>query len=157
MPRCRRNSERDKVKDASGQAWKLRPRIWFYHPRGVGVAKACLFLSGNSSSSLVSRKRYIQISWKVVFKLLPSVWILTQAHPSPTQCPEAILTPPLVKQACLVWISFFFLFLFLYFFSTVQHGGHVTHTCIHNFSSHSSDNTKPQSSKRCGTGTKTDI
>ena len=28
--------------------------LQFYHPRGVGVGKACLFFSGSSSSSLVS-------------------------------------------------------------------------------------------------------
>ena len=33
-----------------------------YHPRGVGVGKDCLFLSGSNSSSWVSRKVCIQIS-----------------------------------------------------------------------------------------------
>ena len=78
MPPRRRNSARDKVigekricsdrtlvRASRGQARKLLPsRIqWaqFYHPRGVGVGKACLFLSGNSSSSLVSGKVCIQI------------------------------------------------------------------------------------------------
>ena len=50
------------VRDASGQAGKLCPKdpvgYSFYHPRGVGVGKARLFLSGSSSSSVVSGKVY---------------------------------------------------------------------------------------------------
>ena len=33
-------------------------------------------------------------------------------------------------------LSLFIFFFFNLFFSTVQHGNQVTHTCIHNFSSH---------------------
>ena len=44
-----------------------------YHPRGVVVGKARLFLSGSSSSSLVSSKVCIQISRRAVLKLLPLV------------------------------------------------------------------------------------
>ena len=44
-----------------------------YPPRGVGVAKAHLFLSGRSSSSWVSAKACIQISRRAVLELLPSV------------------------------------------------------------------------------------
>ena len=32
--------------------------------------------------------------------------------------------------------KFIFYFILFLFFSTIQHGGQVTHTCIHNFSSH---------------------
>ena len=54
----------------------------------VGGGKARLFLSGSGSSSLVSGKVCIQISWRVVFKHLPLVWIWTQAssHPHPMTC-----------------------------------------------------------------------
>ena len=45
----------------------------FYSPRGVGVGKAHLFLSGSSSSSLVPDKVCIQISRRAVLKLLPLV------------------------------------------------------------------------------------
>ena len=68
----------------------------------MGVGKVCLFLSGSSSSSLASGKLCIQISWRVVLKLLPLVWIWMQTS-SPTQRPETILEPRLVKQACLFW------------------------------------------------------
>ena len=73
----------------------------------MGVGKACLFLSGSSSSSLVSGKVCIQISRRAVLKLLtlgPN--LNADLTPSPTQCPEAMLTPPLVKQPCLVLMAF---------------------------------------------------
>ena len=44
-----------------------------YHPRGEGVRKEHLFLSRSSSSSLVSGKVCIQISRRVILKLLPLV------------------------------------------------------------------------------------
>ena len=50
------------MRDAIGQTRKLCPEdlvgYSFYHPRGVEKGKACLFLSGSSSSSLVSGKGY---------------------------------------------------------------------------------------------------
>ena len=49
--------------------------LQFYHPKGVGVGKDCLFLSGSSSSSLVSGKECIANQLKAVLKLLPSVLI----------------------------------------------------------------------------------
>ena len=41
--------------------------------KGSGVGKAHLFLSGGSTSSLVSGKVYIQIRRRLVLKLLPLV------------------------------------------------------------------------------------
>ena len=81
--------------------------LQFYHPRGVGVRKDCLFLSGSSSSSLVSGKVCIQISKKggpqtAALGLNLNAGLI----PSPTQQLEAILTPSLVKQACLVLMTF---------------------------------------------------
>ena len=66
------------VRDASGQAKKLCPEdlvggLQFYQPRGVGVGKAPLFLSGSSSSSLAPGKVCIQMSRRAVLKLLPLV------------------------------------------------------------------------------------
>ena len=65
------------MRDASGQARNLCPEdpggLQFYHPREVGVGKACLFLSGSSSSSLVFGKAGIQISRRRVLKSLPLV------------------------------------------------------------------------------------
>ena len=57
--------------------------LQFCHPRGVGVGKDCLFLSGSSSSSLVS---CIQISGRVVLKFLPLIWTWCRLHhiPHPT-------------------------------------------------------------------------
>ena len=65
------------VRNASRQAQKLCPEdpvgYSFYQPRGVGVGKDHFFLPGNSSSSLVAGKVYIQINRKVVLKLWPLV------------------------------------------------------------------------------------
>ena len=80
MPLHRRNSVRDKVigkkyikigcKRAGREAlpWGS-DGLQFYHPREMGVRKDSLFLSGSSSSSLVSSKVCIQISRRVVLKL----------------------------------------------------------------------------------------
>ena len=50
------------MRDASGQVQKLCSEdpvgYRFYHSRRVGVGKAHLFLSGSSSSSLISGKVY---------------------------------------------------------------------------------------------------
>ena len=63
-------------------------RIWWATvlSRGAGVGKDDLFLSGSSSSSLVSGEVHIQISRRAkVLKFLPLVWIWMQAssHPHP--------------------------------------------------------------------------
>ena len=57
--------------------------LQFYHPKGMGVGKAQLFLSRSSSSSLVFNKVCIQITQRAVLKLLPLVWIWMQLHPIP--------------------------------------------------------------------------
>ena len=72
----------------------------FYHLRGVGVGKDCLFLSGSTSSFLV----------RCVFKSAEG-WS-SNSHPSseyecrpnliPDPTTKAILKAPLMKQACLV-------------------------------------------------------
>ena len=73
----------------------------------MGLGKACLFLSGSSSSSLVSGEGCIQISRRAVLKLLPfGLNPNAGLIPSPTQWPEAIPTPPPVEQACLVLIAY---------------------------------------------------
>ena len=78
LKKSKKENRKDRmlVRGASGQAWKL-PRgscgLQFYYPRGVGVGKDHLLLSGSTSSSLVSGKVCIQISRRVVLKLLPLV------------------------------------------------------------------------------------
>ena len=70
----------------------------------MGIGKACLFLSGNSSSSLVSG---IQISRRAGHLTLALGQNLNAGLiPSPNQWPEAFLALPLVKQACLVLMAF---------------------------------------------------
>ena len=76
--------------------------LQFYPPRGVGVGKACLFLSGSSSSSWVSG--YQQKSGPQTLAL--GLTLNADLVPSPTQGPEAVLVPPLVKQACLALMAF---------------------------------------------------
>ena len=116
MPLHGRNSVRDNVigkkwiyqdrmlmREVSGQARKLCPRIqWATVLSSKGNGKGCL--SGNSSSSLVSCKVCIQISRRMVLKL--GLNLNAGLIPSPTQQPEAVLTPPLVRQACLVLMAF---------------------------------------------------
>ena len=71
-------------------------------PRGVGVGKARLFLSGSSSSSLVSSKVCVQIGCRRSSN--PCPWSAPECRftPLPTQRPEAVLAPPLVKPICLM-------------------------------------------------------
>ena len=99
------------MRDARGQARRLCPKdsiSWatVLAIKGSGGWKDCLFLSRTSSFSLVPCKVCIQISRRVVLKLLPLVWIWMRPHPTPNQWPEAILTPPLVKQGCPVVMAF---------------------------------------------------
>ena len=84
--------------------------LQFYHPRGVGVGKALLFLSGSSSSSLVSGKMCIQISWRVVLKLLPLVWIwmLAWSHPPPNDLRQFSHLHWSSKPALFWWLSWIY-------------------------------------------------
>ena len=82
------------------------PLLKFYHPRGVGVGKDHLFLSGRSSSSLVFGRVCIQISKGQSSNSCPCSESECRPHHIPPQGPKAILTPPLVKQTCLVLKAF---------------------------------------------------
>ena len=54
--------------------------LQFYPPRGVGVGKACLFLSGSSSSSLVSGQVCIQIDRRGIPVVAQWLTNLTRNH-----------------------------------------------------------------------------
>ena len=56
---------RDASEQALGSSAPGSGGLQFYHRRGVGVGKTLLFLSGSSSSSLVSGKVCIQIHRRV--------------------------------------------------------------------------------------------
>ena len=97
-------------KDASerckGRAGKLCPQDPMGHSfllqGGVGVGKACLFLSRRSGSSLVW-VRWVFKSAEGRSSAFCPWWTESECrpHPIPTQRPEAVLAPPLRKPACL--------------------------------------------------------
>ena len=126
MPLRKRNSARDKVigkkqmcyddrtpvRDASKQAKKLCPGIrWatVLSSKGrVGLGKARLFLSGILSSSLISSKLLCSNQLKGSPQTLAlGLNLNAGVIPSPTQWVVVILSPPLIKQACLVFFLFF--------------------------------------------------
>ena len=78
----------------------------FYQPRGVGVGKARLFLSGSSNFSLVSGTIYSNPQKGGPQTLALGLNMNAGLTPSPTQRPEAILKASLVKQSCLVLMAF---------------------------------------------------
>lgn len=57
----------------------------FYHPRGVGVGKACLFLAGSGGSSLVSRTVCIQSAEGWSSNSCP--WAESECRPHPIPHP----------------------------------------------------------------------
>ena len=76
--------------------------LQFYPLRGVGVGKSCLYLSGSSSSSLVSGKVCIQIHRRGGPQTLAlGLNMNAGLIPSPTQCPEAINSQGSTKGASL--------------------------------------------------------
>ena len=93
------------VQDAEALPWGSG-QLQFLSSKGSGVGRDHLFLSGSSSSSLVSGKAYIQILRRVVLKFTLGLNMNAGLIWSPTQWPQAILKPPLMKQGCLVLLVF---------------------------------------------------